>query len=76
MIERFNKVHDVVKPTKKKTLLLNFGDWCNKQPNVPFPLGCVSVCFLMQKNNNTALPEIHMAVLEILIHILIIYRNF
>ena len=25
----------VVKPTNKKKLFLNFGDQCNKQPNVP-----------------------------------------
>ena len=29
------KVSKVVKPTNKKTLLQNFGDKCNKQPNVP-----------------------------------------
>ena len=29
------KVNQVVKATNKKTLLLNFGDLCNKQLNVP-----------------------------------------
>ena len=29
------KVHNVVKSTNKKELLSNFGDWCNKPPNVP-----------------------------------------
>ena len=29
------KVPKVVKPTNKKTLFLNFGDQCNKQPIVP-----------------------------------------
>ena len=29
------KVPKVVKPTNKKTLLKNFGDQCNKKPNVP-----------------------------------------
>ena len=27
----------VVKTTNKKTLIYNFGDFCNKQPIVPFP---------------------------------------
>ena len=29
------KIPKVAKPTKKKTLLQNFGDKCNKQSNVP-----------------------------------------
>ena len=28
------KVPKVVESTNKETLLQNFGDWCNKQPNV------------------------------------------
>ena len=40
------KVLKVVKPTNKKTLLCDFGDLCNKQPNVPslpwiFPNSCM-----------------------------------
>ena len=31
----FPKVPKVVKPTNKKTLLLDFGDLCNKHPTVP-----------------------------------------
>ena len=33
--QNFIKVPNVVKPTNKKTLLLDFGDKCNKQHNVP-----------------------------------------
>ena len=29
------KLPKVVEPTNKKTLLYNFGDQCNKQPNIP-----------------------------------------
>ncbi len=32
------KVPTVVKPTNKKMILQNFGDQCNKQPNVPLSL--------------------------------------
>ena len=48
-------VQKVGKPTNKKTLLENFGDSCNKQPNVPFLPGinslinCLSTCSLMYK---------------------------
>ena len=35
------EVLKVVKPTNKKTLLENFGDLCNKQPNVPSLPVCV-----------------------------------
>ena len=34
--ENSRKVHKVVMPTNKKTLIKNFGDKCNKQPVVPF----------------------------------------
>ena len=34
--ENSRKVHKVVMPTNKKTLIKNFGDKCNKQTNVPF----------------------------------------
>ena len=32
---KFTEVPKVVRPTKKKRLLQNFGDFCNKQTNVP-----------------------------------------
>ena len=38
------KVIKVDKPTNKKTLLYNFGDQCNKQPNVPSLPGNNVIC--------------------------------
>ena len=44
------KVPKAVKPINKKTLLLNFGDKCNKEPNVPsLPAYIHSVLFHANK---------------------------